>query len=128
MPAATAPPPAWPSCQWVSAGGKTCRIPASTGEKRLLCSWHSAIQNTPRLATDLDEFERWIDRLLHVPLCCLWTHYRTGELWSLVQGTAISVAGPFPCQLPSCSVALERDREPPAWRPTQPVEPSWVTG
>lgn len=50
------------------------------------CSWHAMALDTPNMADDFDEFERWQLALLTEGYCTEFLHHRTSYLWATLHG------------------------------------------
>lgn len=87
-----------PTCAWETAG-KRCLMLAtvwiglrqhrdSQGQPNRpgYCSWHAMALDSPALADDFDEFERWQQSLLDADYCTEFLHHRASYVWATLRG------------------------------------------
>lgn len=84
------------------------------------CSWHVMCLDSPALAEDFDEFERWQQGLLAEGYCTEFLHHRATYVWATVRGQWRSDAERVrvqPCASARCWVR-ELNEAPPGRRVT----------
>jgi hypothetical protein len=124
-----------PTCAWETAG-KRCLMLAtvwiglqqhrdSQGEPNRpgYCSWHAMGLDSPGLADDFDEFERWQMALIGEGYCTEFLHHRASYVWATLRGEWRPDAERVkaqPCSSPRCWVRSFTEPEP--GRRVSPVE------
>lgn len=87
-----------PTCAWETEG-KRCLLLATVyvgltqhrdAQGELMrpgyCSWHAMCLDSPALADDFDEFERWQCALLDEGYCTEFLHHRAAYVWATLRG------------------------------------------
>lgn len=124
-----------PTCAWETEG-KRCLMLATVwiglqqhrdahGEPMRpgYCSWHVMCLDSPALAEDFDEFERWQVSLLGEGYCTEFLHHRATYVWATTRGQWRADAERErvqPCASARCWV--RELSEPKAGRRTSPAE------
>jgi hypothetical protein len=112
-PTAKAADPDAGRCAWRNGDGRRCTLPRSytpstTGAGPWYCDFHASALRAPRMADDLEEFERW--RAVTKDYCTIWQHYPALALWAWLRGGAAGPDDePQPCAFGErCAIRLEQ--------------------
>ena len=114
-----------PGCAWETEG-KRCLFLATVylgltqhrdaqGEATRpgYCSWHAMALDSPALAEDFDEFERWQLALLGEGYCTEFVHHRASYVWATLRGQWRADAERVPAQPCSSARCWVRDLHEP---------------